>query len=314
MQSPHVVGTAAGILIAIAIGVYSFSEGIAYKNAAARAAESRRVSGWIQGLLLRVKEAESGQRGYLLTGNPEYLTPYAAVLPGIQAERAKAGTLSAVDPESVRQFSDLIGTKMDEMAETIRARQSGGPDAALAIIQTDRGQELMNRIRDLSEWLMAGEDAALASREAAATRHGYQTRVVVVGGAIFMAVLLWAISARVRYLMGDQEKLIADLADSREQEARGRAALATTLRSIGDAVITTDASGRVKFLNPVAETLTGWSSAAGEGRPLPEVGGRRSASWKKASATTACFLKPTRGRCGSTIATIYSSWPSTMRR
>ncbi|NJL22624.1 MAG: PAS domain S-box protein, partial [Leptolyngbyaceae cyanobacterium SM1_3_5] len=44
-----------------------------------------------------------------------------------------------------------------------------------------------------------------------------------------------------------------------------------TLESIGDAVITTDAIGRVQYLNPVAETLTGWSQREAQGLPLPEV-------------------------------------------
>ena len=47
--------------------------------------------------------------------------------------------------------------------------------------------------------------------------------------------------------------------------------LRITLASIGDAVISTDQAGRVTFLNGVAETLTGWTSAAAVGRPLPEV-------------------------------------------
>jgi PAS domain S-box-containing protein len=55
----------------------------------------------------------------------------------------------------------------------------------------------------------------------------------------------------------------------REDEARGW--LNTTLRSIGDAVIATDGKGDVTFMNPVAETLTGWSEAESRGRALDQV-------------------------------------------
>ncbi|MGB3294551.1 MAG: EAL domain-containing protein [Phormidesmis sp.] len=70
----------------------------------------------------------------------------------------------------------------------------------------------------------------------------------------------------------DRDKLL------RNSEARFEEALAAEkelaqviLRSIGDAVITTDASGRVQYLNPVAESLTGWSQAEAQGESLLAV-------------------------------------------
>ena len=58
---------------------------------------------------------------------------------------------------------------------------------------------------------------------------------------------------------------------ARRELARARDVLSTTLQSIGDGVVVTDAEGRVTFLNPEAERLTGWSRLEATGRPLAEV-------------------------------------------
>lgn len=62
----------------------------------------------------------------------------------------------------------------------------------------------------------------------------------------------------------ERRKLLLDVSEHREQ-------LRVTLESIGDAVITTDASGKITWLNPIAETLTGWPSDLAQGLPLGDV-------------------------------------------
>jgi PAS domain S-box-containing protein len=64
---------------------------------------------------------------------------------------------------------------------------------------------------------------------------------------------------------------ISELLGAREALVREKELLATTLASIGDAVAVTDAEGRVTFLNPVAEELTGWTVQEATGKPLKQI-------------------------------------------
>ncbi|MES2933653.1 MAG: EAL domain-containing protein [Pseudomonadota bacterium] len=84
-----------------------------------------------------------------------------------------------------------------------------------------------------------------------------------------LAVNLMQIDASRRFV-----GIVRDITERKEAENalfQEKERLHVTLSSIGDAVITTDVEGKVTYLNPVAETMTGWSNAEAHGRPLPEV-------------------------------------------
>jgi PAS domain S-box-containing protein len=93
------------------------------------------------------------------------------------------------------------------------------------------------------------------------------------GSRFFASVVITAIRDQKGQLRGFG-KMTRDITERREaQEAlfleKERAQI--TLNSIGDAVISTDISGNVVFLNPVAEEMTGWSQQDATGRPITEV-------------------------------------------
>lgn len=97
--------------------------------------------------------------------------------------------------------------------------------------------------------------------------------------AISLGIVLWRLQATQHHQLRQIQALTEatnQALEKRVQErtielAQAKERAQVTLESIGDAVITTDAEGRVDYLNPVAERLTGWSLESAQGAPLPEV-------------------------------------------
>uniref|UniRef100_Q01W36 histidine kinase n=1 Tax=Solibacter usitatus (strain Ellin6076) TaxID=234267 RepID=Q01W36_SOLUE len=271
LLASHNLWLTVAITIVIAIAVYSKMDAEAFREAADRATRSRAVMETSQRLFSLLRDADSGHRSYLLTGDSRYLAAYNGTLPKLQdAMRDLTGATGPAAPELTR-FAAIIHAKLDELAQGIRIRQQGDAAAAMEIVRSDRGRQSMDELRAFSAQIVQNEYPRLEGWRASAMHHGYQTRVLVQVGALGLALMLFFANRRINHLLHSQQKLIEDLDASRERESRDRAALATTLRSIGDAVITTDGQGRVQFVNAVAEALTGWTAGDAEGRPLPDV-------------------------------------------
>ena len=116
-------------------------------------------------LLLTLEDAETGQRGYLLTGNAAYLTPYEAAEAHL-ADRLRqlAAVPLSANPEwagHVERISRVASAKMAELRRTVALSQAGDRAAALEVVQTDEGQQVMDAIRAEIEALRANADAQL---------------------------------------------------------------------------------------------------------------------------------------------------------
>jgi signal transduction histidine kinase len=108
-------------------------------------------------LLRQVLDAENGQRGYLITGRPEYLQPYRAAMQGIGSTMKKLGEFYSKEPSQTANFTvlaSLVGKKLSEMDTTVRLRSEGREEAWRAVIETDIGREQMETIRIASERLI----------------------------------------------------------------------------------------------------------------------------------------------------------------
>jgi PAS domain S-box-containing protein len=219
-------------------------------------------------VLSTYKDAETGQRGYLLTHEESYLVPYQSALNLIPAQlanldaEARAGILSQQDVDQLRHFGDL---KLAELKKTIDlARQPSGSSAALSLVRTNAGKEYMDNIRDIVRRMIVDKEQHSARLQLDAERmSNYRTAAFAGTTIVNLLFLAWAFN-RIRREMNARISAAQQLA--REQQLT-----AVTLASIGDGVIVTDAGGRIAFLNKIAETLTGWSTAESVNQPCEKI-------------------------------------------
>jgi len=219
-------------------------------------------------LLSSYKDAETGQRGFLISGDEGYLQPYIKAIGTIPVEqadldnRASDGLLARNDVDGLRRLGDQ---KLAELDQTIETRRGpGGFSAAQAVVKSDIGLKTMDAIRDLvHRMVLQKEQDSISLAHGSVVMTYIRTGAFAGTGLINLLFLAWAfnrISREIRRREAAAENL-----------ARQQRLTAVTLASIGDGVIVTDARGRITFMNQVALDLTGWTGSEAAGQPCGTV-------------------------------------------
>jgi CHASE3 domain sensor protein len=191
------IGFGTSLVLVAIIGVMSYRSIQQLISDTALDVDSRQTLRAIDDLLGAFKDAETGQRGYVITGKDEYLKPYADAREQIAADEAMLHDMVSNDSEQQRRLAAIIAagqTKLHELQKVIDARHDNGFAAAQAIVSTDVGKNLMDQIRVNGAEMARREDALLQSRVAARRQSAQSSlRSVLVGSAV--AVLLVALSS-----------------------------------------------------------------------------------------------------------------------
>ncbi len=183
---------AIGFLALIAVGAASVYLGNRAATDARRVTEAQAVQGAAIAVYIAVRETESGQRGYLVTDEPEYRTVYQI------AERGAAPALAALerlirnDPEhtaDLRSLSPLVRAKLAETAETVRLAQAGRKREAVAMVKTDDGRTMMFQIGGLLQQIILREDAALKASQRSSQRTSRLLLIVNLIGLVLVVGL-----------------------------------------------------------------------------------------------------------------------------
>src|SRR5712672_707533 len=136
------------LLLVLFIGLLSYRAWAAFGRRNEQFALSRQIVDDTNALLSSLKDAETGQRGFLLTGEDRYLEPYRHALVEIpdtlNALTNAASSRSFDQAQLVDALKPLVKNKLDELGQTIELRQRMGFDAALAVVRSDRGRAVMD--------------------------------------------------------------------------------------------------------------------------------------------------------------------------
>jgi CheY-like chemotaxis protein/CHASE3 domain sensor protein len=197
LNLPLAPRTAAGFIIAAA--AVAITAMLSYLSLQSTASSERsltrtvEVLSQLQTVLSTVKDAETGQRGYLLTDRDSYLEPFTLAKGALGGELESLRVLTDDNPAQRKRLDALqvlVTDKMQELVRTIDLRRAGKNDQAMAIILTDRGKNLMDSIREAVEQMATSERQLIAERTAASRRAATISFAVTLGGSAVLILLI----------------------------------------------------------------------------------------------------------------------------
>ncbi|WP_395744846.1 response regulator [Prosthecobacter sp.] len=200
----------------------------------------------LEDILSTLKDAETGQRGFLLTGDERYLAPYETALARIDERLASMHSLTADNPlhqELMPMIKNQMDLKLQELAETIEVRRRQGFDAALAIVISDRGKAAMDLLRK-NITTMQQEERSLRRQLFAETDAAFQTALkstIAAGvlGVVMALLVSWLLQRNERarqqqqWLQSGQAQLAQKLIDEHRLERLGENALSFLCEYLG---------------------------------------------------------------------------------
>jgi methyl-accepting chemotaxis protein len=186
-------GYALALIILVILGTVSYRNTTGLIEAAQMKAHTYQVLENLDRVLSTLKDAETGQRGYIITGESQYLEPYQIGTSAVNKTVQTLRGLTADNPNQQRRLDaiePLIAAKISELKETIDLRKSKGFDAALKVVQTDKGKTVMDDIRKVITEMDNEERTLLQQRENEMKASSGTTIAVIIYGIPLAFVLL----------------------------------------------------------------------------------------------------------------------------
>jgi len=188
-------GFALALAAVVVIGSVSYRSTIKLTETADWVDHSHKVIESLEGVISDLKDAETGQRGFLLTGDEHYLEPYNIATNAVHQKVADLRRLTQDNPNQQRRLDDLdtfIRSKFAELKQTIELRkdETKGFEEALKVVKTDVGKKFMDDARKVIADMESEETGLLKRRSDEAQVSAKSTIYTIVIGSASSFVLL----------------------------------------------------------------------------------------------------------------------------
>jgi methyl-accepting chemotaxis protein len=236
-------------------------------------------------LLSSLKDAETGQRGFVLTGDDGFLEPHSRALPEIAKTISEVRTLTADNDVQQRRLSTLqplIEAKLAELKRTIDLRRAGGLETTVKVIAAGDGKGLMDQVRRVIAEMDDDEAALLRRRNTEAEGSSESTKVVIVWGSLLGVALVAVAGAWISRSLASQvgaavhhiQTSSAELQSAANQQASGAKEQATAMNEISTTISELLATSRqiAESARRVAEIADQTATAARMGDLTVEKG------------------------------------------
>ncbi len=217
----------------------------------------------IETILDDMQDVETGQRGFILSGDENFLLPFEKGMERLRDDTLKLIHLKTIFPEKIKAIEELlqlVRQKVDFITTSIALRREKGFDSSLTFIRTLEGKRLMDTIRHRISRIEEGDRVLLAfenrERQEAARSTSRLFNIMAISFFAFLSVLFWFAYASLR----EKERF--------ENQIKY---LASLTENTSDAIISTDEKGIIQSWNKAAEKNYGYKREEAIGKFAPSL-------------------------------------------